>query len=161
MTSCSTGEPRCKVFARNVRLSNVETNQCHTYPSISTCPSSPEPSLAQSLALLSLSRNPDLSTTPSAGPPSANQTPIGVGLSDFDILLALKRVYNYSDLKPEKAADERKGEIDHHKDDQLNKQKEGKGHWKRELASNSEATVPSMPIHIKCGEYPSANGCVG
>lgn len=32
-------------------------------------------------------------------------------------------------------------EIDHHKDDQLRKQKEGKGHWKGELASNSESAV--------------------
>jgi len=28
-----------------------------------------------------------------------------------------------------------------HKQDQLNKQKEGKGHWKPELASNSEEAV--------------------
>ncbi|MCJ1236555.1 hypothetical protein MMC14_004536 [Varicellaria rhodocarpa] len=32
-------------------------------------------------------------------------------------------------------------EIDHHKNDQLNKQKEGKGHWKGELASQSEAAL--------------------
>ncbi|KAI9859170.1 MAG: hypothetical protein M1830_006318, partial [Pleopsidium flavum] len=32
-------------------------------------------------------------------------------------------------------------EIDHHKNDQLQKQKEGKGHWKGELSSNSEANV--------------------
>lgn len=35
----------------------------------------------------------------------------------------------------------RKAVIDAHKDDQINKQKEGKGHWKRELSSNSEAAV--------------------
>jgi hypothetical protein len=62
-------------------------------------------------------------------------------------------------LKIEKAADERKGEIDHHKDDQLNKQKEGKGHWKEELASNSESAVRSVPVYTKSGEYPEANGC--
>lgn len=39
--------------------------------------------------------------------------------------------------------DERKAKIDHHKDDQLNKQKEGKGHWKSELSSNSESAVCS------------------
>jgi hypothetical protein len=39
--------------------------------------------------------------------------------------------------------DERKAKIDHHKDDQLNKQKEGKGHWKSELSSNSESAVRS------------------
>ena len=32
-------------------------------------------------------------------------------------------------------------EIDHHKNDQLQKQKDGKGHWKGELASQSEAAV--------------------
>ena len=32
-------------------------------------------------------------------------------------------------------------EIEHHKNDQLEKQKNGKGEWKRELASNSEAAV--------------------
>ncbi|MCJ1365232.1 hypothetical protein MMC16_004353 [Acarospora aff. strigata] len=37
--------------------------------------------------------------------------------------------------------EDRDKEIDHHKEDQLQKQKEGKGHWKSELASNSEATV--------------------
>lgn len=36
---------------------------------------------------------------------------------------------------------DRKAKIDEHKDDQLNKQKEGKGHWKKELSSNSEAAV--------------------
>lgn len=38
-------------------------------------------------------------------------------------------------------SEDRAGEIDHHKNDQLQKQKEGKGHWKQELASNSEAAV--------------------
>ncbi|KAL8924568.1 MAG: hypothetical protein Q9172_002602 [Xanthocarpia lactea] len=37
--------------------------------------------------------------------------------------------------------DDRKAKIDHHKEDQLRKQKEGKGHWKKELSSNSEAAV--------------------
>ncbi|KAK3060364.1 hypothetical protein LTS18_008702, partial [Coniosporium uncinatum] len=32
-------------------------------------------------------------------------------------------------------------EIDQHKDDMLKKQKEGKGHWKEELASSSESIV--------------------
>ncbi|MCJ1229024.1 hypothetical protein MMC12_005688 [Toensbergia leucococca] len=32
-------------------------------------------------------------------------------------------------------------EIDHHKHDQLQKQKEGKGHWTPELASDSETAV--------------------
>ncbi|KAI4272355.1 MAG: hypothetical protein LQ337_005355 [Flavoplaca oasis] len=36
---------------------------------------------------------------------------------------------------------DRKAKIDHHKDDQLNKQKEGKGQWKKELSSNSEAAI--------------------
>ena len=39
---------------------------------------------------------------------------------------------------------DRHAEIDHHKDDQLRKQKEGKGHWKGELASNSESAVRTM-----------------
>ena len=37
-------------------------------------------------------------------------------------------------------------EIDHHKNDQLNKQKEGKGHWKGELASQSEAAVSASVL---------------
>ena len=37
--------------------------------------------------------------------------------------------------------DERKKKIEHHKEDQLDKQREGKGHWKRELGSNSESAV--------------------
>ncbi|CAF9941913.1 hypothetical protein IMSHALPRED_003093 [Imshaugia aleurites] len=36
---------------------------------------------------------------------------------------------------------DRKAQIDHHKDDQLKKQKEGKGHWKGELGSNSESAI--------------------
>ena len=36
---------------------------------------------------------------------------------------------------------DRKAKIDEHKHDQLNKQKEGKGHWKGELGSNSESAV--------------------
>ncbi|KAI9795417.1 MAG: hypothetical protein M1835_005838 [Candelina submexicana] len=37
--------------------------------------------------------------------------------------------------------DDRGDHAEHHKQDQLRKQKEGKGHWKHELASNSEAAV--------------------
>lgn len=36
---------------------------------------------------------------------------------------------------------DRPGTIDHHKEEQLKKQKAGKGHWVKELASNSEAAV--------------------
>ena len=42
---------------------------------------------------------------------------------------------------PHKADEEKAAEIDHHKNDQLKKQEEGKGHWKRELGSNSEGAV--------------------
>ena len=38
-------------------------------------------------------------------------------------------------------AEDRKAKIDEHKHDQLSKQKEGKGHWKGELGSNSESAV--------------------
>ncbi|KAL9584272.1 MAG: hypothetical protein Q9212_002215 [Teloschistes hypoglaucus] len=37
--------------------------------------------------------------------------------------------------------EDRKAKIDHHKEDQLKKQKEGKGHWKPELSSNSESAI--------------------
>ncbi|KAL6719258.1 hypothetical protein ACLMJK_003495 [Lecanora helva] len=37
--------------------------------------------------------------------------------------------------------DVRKKAIDEHKDDQMEKQKQGKGHWKRELGSNSESAI--------------------
>ncbi len=40
-----------------------------------------------------------------------------------------------------KAEEDRAADIDHHKNDQLEKQKEGKGHWKEELGSNSESAV--------------------
>ena len=32
-------------------------------------------------------------------------------------------------------------QYEHHKNDQIQKQKEGKGHWKPELASNSEEAI--------------------
>ncbi|KAI4165478.1 MAG: hypothetical protein LQ342_000888 [Letrouitia transgressa] len=35
--------------------------------------------------------------------------------------------------------DDRKAKIDHHKEDQLKRQQEGQGRWKKELSSNSEA----------------------
>ncbi|EHK97706.1 hypothetical protein M7I_6593 [Glarea lozoyensis 74030] len=37
--------------------------------------------------------------------------------------------------------DDRRAANEHHKQDQLKKQKEGKGHWKPELASNSEEAI--------------------
>ena len=40
--------------------------------------------------------------------------------------------------------DKRKAGIDSHKADSLSKQKEGKGHWKDELASSSESAVCSV-----------------
>ncbi|KAL9027660.1 MAG: hypothetical protein Q9196_003848, partial [Gyalolechia fulgens] len=54
---------------------------------------------------------------------------------------------NVSDLEIDEThfrtadSEDRKAAIDHHKNDQLNKQKDGKGHWKKELSSNSEAAV--------------------
>ena len=38
-------------------------------------------------------------------------------------------------------SEDRPGEIEFHKNEQLKKQKEGKGHWTPELSSNSEAAV--------------------
>lgn len=49
--------------------------------------------------------------------------------------IVLLRLYSYE------ADEERKADIDHHKNDQLKKQEEGKNHWKRELGSNSESAV--------------------
>jgi len=43
-------------------------------------------------------------------------------------------------------------EIDHHKNDQLQKQKEGKGHWKGELASSSEASIKADREEIEASE---------
>lgn len=42
---------------------------------------------------------------------------------------------------PDTAAENEK-----HKQDQLDKQKQGKGHWKPELASNSEEAVSSLAL---------------
>jgi hypothetical protein len=40
-------------------------------------------------------------------------------------------------------------DVEHHKQDLLKKQKEGKGHWKDELASNSESIVClSFSLHL-------------
>ncbi|KAL9133376.1 MAG: hypothetical protein Q9175_005448 [Cornicularia normoerica] len=50
-------------------------------------------------------------------------------------------------------ADDRKAKIDHHKDDQLKKQKEGKGHWKGELSSNSESAVKADREEITDAEH--------
>lgn len=47
-------------------------------------------------------------------------------------------------LESSEADEERKADIDHHKHDQLKKQEEGKGHWKRELGSNSESAVRGL-----------------
>jgi len=43
-------------------------------------------------------------------------------------------------------------EIDHHKNDQLQKQKDGKGHWKGELASQSEAAIKADREEINASE---------
>ncbi|MCJ1484790.1 hypothetical protein MMC06_004963 [Schaereria dolodes] len=43
-------------------------------------------------------------------------------------------------------------EIDHHKNDQLEKQKQGKGHWKKELASQSEASIKADRGEIDASE---------
>ena len=50
--------------------------------------------------------------------------------------LRLRRFTDISSDHPELGA-----EYEKHKDDQLKKQKEGRGHWKAELASNSEEAV--------------------
>jgi len=45
--------------------------------------------------------------------------------------------------------EDRAEEAEHHKQDQLQKQKEGKGHWKDELASDSESIV-SLSTRSQC-----------
>ncbi|CAD6584539.1 MAG: hypothetical protein ASARMPRED_001790 [Alectoria sarmentosa] len=50
-------------------------------------------------------------------------------------------------------ADDRKAKIDHHKDDQLDKQKEGKNHWKGELGSNSESAIKADREEITDAEH--------
>ncbi|KAK4204801.1 hypothetical protein QBC40DRAFT_292651 [Triangularia verruculosa] len=44
-------------------------------------------------------------------------------------------------LKESNSTDPDPSAFDHHKQDSLSKQKSGKGHWKPELASNSEEAV--------------------
>ena len=52
------------------------------------------------------------------------------------------------------ADEERKADIDHHKNDQLKKQEEGKNHWKKELSSNSESAVSEALNELpESGEY--------
>ncbi|TKA49977.1 hypothetical protein B0A49_12860 [Cryomyces minteri] len=43
-------------------------------------------------------------------------------------------------------------EAEHHKQDQLKKQKEGKGHWKDELASDSESIIKADRGEIDASE---------
>lgn len=50
-------------------------------------------------------------------------------------------VEGFANTVSNKADEEKTADIDHHKNDQLKKQNEGKGHWKRELGSNSESAV--------------------
>lgn len=49
--------------------------------------------------------------------------------------------------------DERKKKIEHHKEDQLDKQREGKGHWKRELGSNSESAIKADREEVTNAEH--------
>ena len=52
------------------------------------------------------------------------------------------------------ADEERKADIDHHKNDQLKKQEDGKNHWKEELSSNSESAVSGvLNIIPEFGEF--------
>ena len=53
-------------------------------------------------------------------------------------------------------------EIDHHKNDGLQKQKDGKGHWKGELASQSEAAVcaPNPLLYTQSCHTDEYNGSV-
>ncbi|KAK0512428.1 hypothetical protein JMJ35_005556 [Cladonia borealis] len=53
--------------------------------------------------------------------------------------------------------DERKAKIEHHKEDQLNKQKEGKGHWKGELGSNSESAIKADRGEIHDAQHDTEN----
>ncbi|MCJ1465045.1 hypothetical protein MMC07_003660 [Pseudocyphellaria aurata] len=49
-------------------------------------------------------------------------------------------------------SEDRSGEIERHKNDQLQKQKDGKGHWKQELSSNSEAALKADREKVKSAE---------
>ncbi|KAI4170093.1 MAG: hypothetical protein LQ343_005234 [Gyalolechia ehrenbergii] len=63
-----------------------------------------------------------------------------------DVLKLTKIFFRTDDSEDRKAA------IDHHKHDQLNKQKDDKGHWKKELSSNSEAAVSYfLSGKLSCG----------
>ncbi|KAF6229171.1 hypothetical protein HO133_007287 [Letharia lupina] len=64
-----------------------------------------------------------------------------------------RAVLSESDHGGHHDAEDRKAKIDHHKDDQLNKQKDGKGHWKRELGSNSESAVKADREEITDAEH--------
>jgi len=50
------------------------------------------------------------------------------------------------------AKENRSEEIEHHKQDLLNKHKEGKGHWKDELASNSESVIKAERGEIEASD---------
>lgn len=60
---------------------------------------------------------------------------------------------SYQALKVSKESDlhkeDRAHEAEHHKQDQLRKQKEGKGHWTPELASDSESIVKADRNDLK------------
>ncbi|KAF2428902.1 hypothetical protein EJ08DRAFT_650874 [Tothia fuscella] len=46
----------------------------------------------------------------------------------------------------------RKEEIEHHKQDQLKKQEQGQGHWKDELASNSESIIKAERGEVEASQ---------
>ena len=66
----------------------------------------------------------------------------GSGYIDFNgIVENLTLELNIELISGKTDAETRKKDIDSHKDDSVNKAKDGKGHWKRDLASQSEAAV--------------------
>lgn len=78
-----------------------------------------------------------------------------VGINTRSFHVSVRRPALSESDHSEHDPEDRKAAIDHHKDDQLNKQKEGKGHWKKELSSNSEAAlkadreeIPNTEDHI-------------
>jgi len=56
-------------------------------------------------------------------------------------VFAPARTFGSSSVRALKESDRDNPDYEKHKQDQLQKQKEGKGHWKEELASDSEEAV--------------------
>lgn len=132
-----------KHLLRNQRYKILDTTSCRPSPNPPSAPYPVPTRFEPSPSML-----PALSTSPAFELLGANQT-IAV-TSPFNILHAAPLCTTNPIHNKASSSEHRSSEMEHHKNDQLNKQKEGKGHWKEELSSNSEAAVSTIQATALC-----------